>query len=820
MELQAGLLTGNRIIVVVIVVLAGLLAPVTHARAETVLPAHRMVYVQRVHPPQQTTYCGLGYITRIVAADVAGGGNERILYTNSQICYPLTSVDISPDRTQIAATIGGGLMIIDVGGTAQPRWFQHGYCSSSRWNHDGSRILCSWSWETFRIVDPVTLNILATIPAGNMGIRPQDADWLPDGSVLVAGDDKASDCPGPGSPWRANVWRLDMIGNAVSGQPRPLLPTGCDTARQSVDSVQAAPDGTRFSYRASQAPQGMSIRVAGVDGSGDRLLAAGTATYDFGRSTWSLSGRKIITERLQQDDTSPFGMRGHIDTIDVVTGSRGTSIPATSSYDALAPSTAEPVDVSAPVVHGSTNRAPDSNGWFNHSTTITWSATDDIDPVEALTVPPPTTAATEGRDVTYTSGPSCDSTGNCATGTVTLSLDRTPPVTTISAVPDWVASAVALNLTSHDNLSGVARTFHTVDDGPVTESSTVGITSEGIHTVSFWSADTAGNIEQAATARVQIDKGAPVITAEASPAPNSGGWRNSPVTVSFTCSDNLSGVAACTPPVTLTQDGANQSVSGTATDLAGNQASLTIENIGIDTTRPTITPVAFSANPKRTTEATTITTSASDSLSGVVGGEYFVGADPGPGAATPLSLAGNTLSATISGLAAGLHPVGVRARDAAGNWSATTTDTLVVYDPSGGFVTAAGRIVPAGPTADPGDTLPGLDHSSSANIHFQMRYKATETRPAGTLAFSYRAGGFELDSTVLDWVVIADGTATVQGTATIRGRDGTFPFRLVATADSQHVLLRVCPAGVNPGSGVPLHQASGNVVGRLIVQSR
>jgi len=86
-----------------------------------------------------------------------------------------------------------------------------------------------------------------------------------------------------------------------------------------------------------------------------------------------------------------------------------------------------------------------------------------------------------------------------------------------------------------------------------------------------------------------VDNDLPTITASAKPGPNAAGWNNSNVTVTFTCADKTSGVASCTPPVTVSTDGANQVIKGTATDLAGNTASTSV-TINLDETAPNITP--------------------------------------------------------------------------------------------------------------------------------------------------------------------------------------------------------------------------------------
>ena len=107
----------------------------------------------------------------------------------------------------------------------------------------------------------------------------------------------------------------------------------------------------------------------------------------------------------------------------------------------------------------------------------------------------------------------------------------------------------------------------------------------------------------------------PTIVGQPDRPANADGWYNAPVTISFTCADD-SGIASCGAPVTLSGEGAAQSVTGTATDNAGNTATTTVTGINIDLTRPTI---AFVGNAGAYTVDQTIliTCVASDALSGV-----------------------------------------------------------------------------------------------------------------------------------------------------------------------------------------------------------
>jgi len=70
--------------------------------------------------------------------------------------------------------------------------------------------------------------------------------------------------------------------------------------------------------------------------------------------------------------------------------------------------------------------------------------------------PPDTTVSTEGANQTITSEESCDASGNCATGTVTVSIDVTAPMLTIGA-PTEVVLGDTINITcaATDALSGI-----------------------------------------------------------------------------------------------------------------------------------------------------------------------------------------------------------------------------------------------------------------------------------------------------------------------------------------------------------------------------
>jgi YVTN family beta-propeller protein len=242
---------------------------------------------------------------------------------------------------------------------------------------------------------------------------------------------------------------------------------------------------------------------------------------------------------------------------------------------------------------------------------------------------------------------------------------------------------------------------------------------------------------------------------------------------------------------------------------------------GYDTSAPSLGLPTFSLNPKPVGQGTLISAAASDDVSGIAKAEYFLGDDPGVGKATPMAVRASELSSQSeigSGLAPGVYPVGVRARDFTCNWSETALSYLVVYDPNDGFATGAGHIVPGASSSDPGDLLPGLDGASRAHFAFVVKYqKGSSTVPGGDLQFHYKVGDFHLQSAGMDWLVVTNANwARFQGTATIDGTGGLFGFRVDArdgdpTGQADRFVIRIYAPGSDPNAAEPIYKASGDV---------
>ncbi len=91
-------------------------------------------------------------------------------------------------------------------------------------------------------------------------------------------------------------------------------------------------------------------------------------------------------------------------------------------------------------------------------------------------------------------------------------IDSGPPVTTSNAPSGWSTATVNVSLTATDTGSGVAYTRSKLDAAAVaTYTASVPVSTDGTHTLLFWSVDLRGNVEATKTATVRVDKTAPTV---------------------------------------------------------------------------------------------------------------------------------------------------------------------------------------------------------------------------------------------------------------------------------------------------------------------
>jgi hypothetical protein len=276
------------------------------------------------------------------------------------------------------------------------------------------------------------------------------------------------------------------------------------------------------------------------------------------------------------------------------------------------------IDGTAPSITSSAKKADLSSysagTWTNQSVTVTFACTDGGSGVGSFSEP--VTKSTDGADQS-TTGTCSDVAGNSAGTTFSdIDIDMTAPgIAFASRTPangnGWNNGSVTVVWDCTDALSGPASP--TVSD---TKS------SDGAdQTASGTCSDNAGNTASANLGGINIDGTDPTITFfSRTPTANGYGWNNGSVTVVWNCADALSGPAALTASDTKSAEGADQTASGTCSDLAGNTASANLGGINIDLTDPTITfasRTAANSNGWNNGDVE-VTWNCADDLSGVV----------------------------------------------------------------------------------------------------------------------------------------------------------------------------------------------------------
>jgi hypothetical protein len=365
------------------------------------------------------------------------------------------------------------------------------------------------------------------------------------------------------------------------------------------------------------------------------------------------------------------------------------------------------VDTIAPKV-AVTRTSPNADGWNNTAVTVDFTATDAGSGFVAGADRSRVVISSEGLAPAITRT-FTDIAGNSTSVTVaTIRIDLHAPTTTTKVTPvanaaGWHRSAIAVELSATDSLSGVARTEFQLDSGFWTAYTVpVPITSDGPHTLRFRSTDLAGNIESEGSLPVRIDTIAPKLTfGPTAPAPNAAGWNNSDVAIPFTASDDggsgVAGVSAMSP-LAFTSETAGATRTITVTDVAGNTATVISPQVKLDRTPPMTT-----ARPSRPANAkgwykapVAVSLTCADALSGCVSTEISLDGAPF-----------ESYTGAVNVTAEGIHVLRFRSTDLADNVEAAQTllvrldltppEAVIRFDPATQDVIVAAK--------DPADTV-------------------------------------------------------------------------------------------------------------------
>jgi hypothetical protein len=158
-----------------------------------------------------------------------------------------------------------------------------------------------------------------------------------------------------------------------------------------------------------------------------------------------------------------------------------------------------------------------------------------------------------------------------------------PPVTmaTVSGPVGsngWFKGAVRVTLTAADGGGPIAATRYAIDGGAdVLYSAPFAVSGDGIHSVSYFSIDGAGNSEMPKALSLKIDGTAPAASASASPSslwPANG--RTVPVVVSGAMSDATSGLDPSSALFSVTDEQGDVQPSGRVSVSSTGRYSFTV----------------------------------------------------------------------------------------------------------------------------------------------------------------------------------------------------------------------------------------------------
>jgi len=329
-----------------------------------------------------------------------------------------------------------------------------------------------------------------------------------------------------------------------------------------------------------------------------------------------------------------------------------------------------------------------ANGWYTGPVSLGWTVSSGAAPLLAADGCGTQSVTGETGGVAATCA--ATSTGGAISNTATIRVDGTAPTTTIASAPNGFTNADAtVTFAANDNLSGVAATYYSLDGAasrPVVNN-TVTITAEGIHALTYWSVDIAGNVESPHTRQIEVDKTAPLAGGVITPTLSSGTdnrnpanpvtWYNGDVTVQWTCTDlpladgNPGSGCVSTPGNSLiTGEGRGITTTVPVSDVAGNTATGVSPAVNIDRTPPTIAITA-------PVSATAYTLNQSVAASYTCTDPLLADGHAGSGAAICAGTVAN--GASINTGSVGAKTFSVSSQDYAGNTSARTLTYTVSY---------------------------------------------------------------------------------------------------------------------------------------------
>ena len=586
--------------------------------------------------------------------------------------------------------------------------------------------------------------VIAEAPSSTSGSLFQLADF---GSVDFTA------CAFNGQPISAFAYnQIDMVSSGGASEATTSA-LGTDGASFSVTSYPGSdttpPVTVASGYDSAWHDSPVQVTLTATDNSGGSGVKSITYSIDGGASTTVAAASTQVTIAAPADHSND--------------GVHTLSFYATDNAgnQETAQSVSVKIDTTPPVAVASGY----DSAWHDSPVQVTLTATDNSggSGVKSITYSidgaAPTTVAAASTQVTIAAPAdhsndgvhtlsfyATDNAGNQETAqSATVKIDTTPPTTTVSGADDlWHAQPVTLSLSATDNSggSGVKSITYSIDGGASTTVAAAGTqvtiaapadhSNDGVHTLSFYATDNAGNQEAVQSVSVKIDTTSPVAVASGYDS----AWHDSPVQVTLTATDSVDGsgvksitysidggasttVDAASTQVTIAApaDHSNDGVhtlSFYATDNDGGQEAAQSVSVKIDTTPP-VPSAAGAGNGAWHNSPVQVTLTATDNSggSGVQSITYSIDG----GASTTVDAAGTqvTIAAPADHSNDGVHTLSFYATDNAGNQEAAQSATVKI-DTTPPLVSASGAADGAWLNHAATVTLIAADNSGGAGV--------------------------------------------------------------------------------------------------------
>ena len=349
----------------------------------------------------------------------------------------------------------------------------------------------------------------------------------------------------------------------------------------------------------------------------------------------------------------------------------------------------------------------------------------------------------------------------------------------------WYRSAVTVSLSASDPVFNVGiNTFIAIDGGSFAAySGPVKVSGDGLHTVSYYSVNSAGKQEAVETTNIEIDTVAPSTTESMTSIKGKNGFSTA-VTMTLTATDATSGVEATYYTInggqpnlyggpTALPDG-NLNVTYYSVDVAGNQETAKSFSAKVDSTPPVTTPAITGTAGLNGyyRSAVSVKLKATDNVSGVSATYYRIGTS---GSFIKYQPGVTVISFTTQGS----HTITYYSVDFAGNKEPVSTTTIKI-DSVAPPVTIT-TLTPATVVSD----IVTAAGTSQANTTISVVVSDTKGKTVTGTTTTDSTGHWTLN---LNAGTLADGVLTATVTATDLAGN-TKVVRKVTTKSSQVVMV-------------------------------